>query len=268
MDDSLGDRQKIYESMEAQRHLMPLLPAMARLDGRSFSKFTKSMNRPYDIRMSSAMQETTKWLVEETNAICGYTQSDEISLVWYEPNNASQIFFNGRIQKMTSSLASLCTLFFNDYIRRELKEYCNKMPTFDARVWSVPTLEEAANVFLWRELDATKNAISMAAHHYLGHDKLQNKNGKEMQEMLWQQHGVNFNDFPSFFKRGMFFQKRTVLKKFDPTTDDLPEKHEARRNPDLVIERSEIRQLDMPPFVRVTNRVGVIFNGEDPQQAE
>ena len=38
---SFGDRMKGYEAVEAKRRFMPLLPIYARIDGKSFSKFTK-----------------------------------------------------------------------------------------------------------------------------------------------------------------------------------------------------------------------------------
>jgi len=72
MNDDFGDRMKIYEMAEAGRRLMPLLPACARLDGKSFSNFTKDMKRPYDERLSRLMVDTTKHLVKETNACMGY----------------------------------------------------------------------------------------------------------------------------------------------------------------------------------------------------
>lgn len=264
LEDELGDRIKFFEGVEAQRRLMPLLPAIARIDGRSFHSFTASMARPFDQRMVDAMTETTRFLVEETNARLGYTQSDEITLVFYEPDRRSQIFFDGRIMKLTSQLAALATVKFNEIVREKFEpEYAKKMPTFDARVFNVPTLEEAANSVLWREWDATKNAISMAARHYCK-GSLHKKNGKQMQEMMWSQAGINFNDLPAQFKRGTYFQRKTILRKFDMTLDtDLPPKHAARTNPDLIVERQKIVRLDIPPLTKIQNRVGVVIFGED-----
>lgn len=268
MNDALGDRMKAYEGMEAGRRFLPMLPVYARIDGRGFSRFTKDMERPFDKRMSDSMIETTKVLVHETDALCGYCQSDEISLVWHQSDRSSQIFFDGRIQKMTSQLAALATVHFNHIISKRFPlEYSLRFPTFDCRVFAMPSQEEAANCFLWRELDATKNAVSMAARHYFSHKELMNKHGGEMQEMLWSKHNINFNDYPAFFKRGTFIQRKLVKRKYDGNLDDLPPMHHARRNPDMVIERHEIKELDMPPFAKVINRVGVIFNGEDPKVA-
>lgn len=264
--DDFGDRMKMYEGIEAQRRLIPLLPVIARLDGMCFSKFTRGMKRPFDPAFSGLMAETTLFLVQETNALLGYTQSDEITLVWKVPDFRSQIMFDGRVQKMTSYLAGFCTAYFNLAAPRFLAPefYDGKMPLFDCRVWNVPSETEAANTVLWREKDATKNSISMAAQSVYSHKQLDGKSSDEKQEMLFQK-GINWNDYPDFFKRGVFFQKIVRKRKF--TTEELellPAKHEARTNPELEIERSEVAKVEMPPFSKVTNREDVIFRGRSP----
>lgn len=262
MKDTLGDRMKMYEAMEAQRRFMPGLPIVARIDGRCFSKFTKGMKRPYDPRMQQAMINTTTRLVEATNARIGYTQSDEITLIW-DTDPDSQ-FFNGRISKMTSQLAAQATLMFYLEVQKLLPEFADRLPTFDARVWNVPSKEEAVNCLVWREWDATKNSITMAASHYYSHKQLQGKNGSEKQEMLFQK-GVNWNDYPVAFKRGAYVQRTTKVVPFTPEElDRLPPKHEARFNPDLKIERRVVREIQMPPITTVMNRVEVVFEGASP----
>lgn len=260
MHDFFGDRMKMLEQVEAGRRLMPLLPICVRIDGKGFSKWTEDLQRPYDIGLSNVMVATTKYLVEETNACIGYTESDEISLIIYSSNYDSQVYFDGKIQKLVSVIASLTTAKFNELARTEMENYPNKLATFDARVWNVPTKEEAANVILWREQDATKNSISMAARHYYSHKELYNKNGSEMQEMLFQK-GVNWNDYPNFFKRGTFVQrKKKLVQLTDMELNKIPEKY----RPIGPVERTIVEVLNMPPFGQVTNRVNVIFNGSEP----
>jgi tRNA(His) 5'-end guanylyltransferase len=211
------------------------------------------------------MISTTTFLVERMNAVIGYTQSDEITLCLYTDSHEVELFFNGRLQKLTSIAASMATAHFNINLGVSIPEKAGNMAFFDCRVWNVPSLMEAANVFIWRELDATKNAISMAAQHYFSHNVLQNKNGKEMQEMLFSEKGVNFNDYPSFFKRGSYIRRvRRMVKFTADEIDRLPAKHEARRNPDLTIDRSVVERVELPPMSRVENKIGVLFRAEDP----
>lgn len=263
--DALGDRMKGYERPEAGRCLMPLLPAVVRLDGRGFSRWTRGLQRPYDVRLQSLMVDLTAALVEETNARIGYTQSDEISLVLYAPDPKSQLYFDGRIQKITSCLAGYAAAWFNrDVPGRIPEKAAGPLATFDCRVWNVPSIDEATNAVLWRELDATKNAVQMAAHHYYSHAELDNKHTGEMQEMLWRK-GVNFNDYPAAFKRGSYVRRVTRTGRF--TAEEiaaLPPMHDAARNPDAEFERSTVERVEFPPLSKVPNRVAVLFDGAAP----
>ncbi len=243
--DKLGDRMKEYEGIEANRKLIPLLPIMVRLDGRSFHNFTRGMKRPFDETMAKMMGETTKFLVDKTNASIGYTQSDEISLVIFSETLKSQTFFNGKIFKLVSTLAALASVKFYEQVTIHMPERAKMFPTFDCRVWNVPNLEEAANTILWRENDAVKNSISMAAQHYYSKNELHGKNSKQKQEMLFEK-GVNWNDYPVYFKRGQYFCKQIECRKFTKEEiDSLPEKHEARKTPDLIVRRTIIKPLNI-----------------------
>ncbi len=249
---------KEYEAFECSRRFLPMLPIYARLDGRGFSRFTHDFDRPYERRMSIAMVETAKALVEATHARIGYTQSDEISLVWLADDYNSEVFFASKIMKMTSVLAGLATASF----MWQFHHLADRCPHFDCRVIQLPNQTEAANMFLWRELDATKNAISMAARSVYSHKQLDHKNSSEMQEMLFQK-GINFNDYPSFFKRGTFVRRTTIVREFTPEELTLiPESH--RPSPGTTFARSHIVELDMPKFNTVDNREAVIFDRAEP----
>ena len=262
MADALGDRMKLYEGRETGR-LMPRLPVVARLDGKNFSNWTRGLRRPYDEDLIWCMGGLTKYLVAKTAALVGYTQSDEISLLWYSDSPKSQIYFDGKIQKMVSVLASEATAHFNYLVGiSNLPEMT--LALFDCRVWAVPTKDEAANAFLWREQDATKNSIAMAAQSVYSHNELFGKHQGDMMEMLHAA-GINWNDYPPAFKRGTWVAKRKVLRRFScEEIEALPPKHEARTNPDLEVRRTDYVEIDMPPFGRVTNRVGVLFDGQPP----
>lgn len=262
---------KYYEALQVEQRLVPLLPVIARLDGNRFSKFTKHLEKPFDEGMCTLMQETTRHMVETFNALLGYTQSDEISLVWEMPHFNSELPFGGRIQKMISILSGSCASFFNAekvYYLGDRTAF--DTPIFDCRIWNVPNREEAANTILWRELDATRNSITMAAQSVYSHKQLDGKNGKQKQEMLFQKN-INWNDYPCHFKRGSYFQRKTVLRSFTmeemkrlPLLHEARMLHEARKNPLLKYERKVVVQIVMPAFIQVTNRKEVVFEGADP----
>lgn len=276
----LEERMKLYESQESNRHLIPLLPVMARMDGRAFHNFTRNLARPFDIDFHKVMVETTRKLLEETNANLGATHSDEISLCWLPKEDIeSQIFFNGNIQKMVSTLSALTSVYFiqqcqyNETMWDTVEEYdsetnfnipLDNLPTFDARVWNVPNLNEAANVFLWREYDATRNSIQMAARAYYSHNECDGKNSSQLQDMLIEK-GINWNDYPVSFKRGTYLAKRGIERKFTiEEIGKLPKNHEARKNPNLIFFRQDILELEFPPLSKIGNLFDVIFFGVEP----
>lgn len=262
--DTLGDMMKEYEMAFAGQKAMKGLPLLARLDGRSFHTFTKGLKRPYDQRLSTCMIETARYLVEETHASVGYTQSDEISLAWYIPvGSTSELMFGGRIQKITSVLAGLASAKFMKLVMEHIPEKAMQVPVFDCRVWQVPDINVAADAFLWRELDATKNSISMAAHSEFSHNSLHCMTGSEKQERLWAERGINWNDYPAFFKRGTYVQRQSVIRELsEEERMRIAEKH--RPEIGTTFTRSSVVELDMPPARRVANYTDVLFKNADP----
>lgn len=264
--DDLGDRVKAYEAQETARKLIPGIPIYARIDGRSFSKFTRHMDRPFDARMTSAMVETVKCLVDKSGATVGYTQSDEISLAWTNLDHAVEPWFGGKVHKLTSVLASMATSAFMVALHNcfdNWEELMSQMPHFDCRVFQVPNLDELANCMLWRNLDATKNAISQAAHHYFSHAELQGKSGAQKQEMLFEK-GVIFEDYPESFRLGTFVRRKTVEQVFDPVAWAITPL--AHRVPlDQILLRTKITQYYLPALVTVKNLPQVLFDDHEPE---
>ncbi|CAB3784161.1 tRNA(His) guanylyltransferase Thg1 family protein [Pararobbsia alpina] len=258
--DALGDRVKEFEMMEAGRRLMPGLPVMVRLDGRSFHTFTRGMARPFHEPMSRAMIETARHLVGETHACFAYTQSDEISLGYWNVSPESEMMFDGRIQKLCSVLAGLATAKFNQEVGHRMPEKAHLLPAFDARVFNMPSLDEMVNCILFRALDCAKNSITMAASAYYSHKDLHAKNSSDKHEMLHVK-GVNWANYPAFFKDGTFLRRELVVKELSAEElARIPEKH----RPVGPVQRSQVAEVDMPPFARIANPKGVLFYGEAP----
>jgi tRNA(His) guanylyltransferase len=253
--DEMGDRMKKYEAVATATRLDVSLPICARIDGRSFSSFTRGCEKPFDARLSMAMRKTAAYLVEETHAKIGYTQSDEITLVWENVEGGS-IIFDGRVQKMTSVFASMAGVKFFSVYGGE------KLPAFDCRVWQAPSREEAANVFLWRVFDARKNATISACRSHFSAKKMHGKRQADMREML-RSVGIDFDTaYPAEDRFGVFFRRVTGAREIDrETLAKIPERY---RPESRLVTRSWVEQVDMPFFGDVTNRVSVVFDGADP----
>ena len=284
--DSLGNRIKLYEALSTSRQLMPNCPVYARIDGRAFHTFCRGLEKPFSKAFILVMQETCKFLVEETNACLGYVQSDEISLGWESIVKAP---FDGRVQKLESNLASLASAKFIYTILRgivrgiedeyDLDTMLAKVdktpPSFDCRVFNVPTMTELANCFLWRENDAIKNSISGMALNFYSHKELQNKSGDEKIHMMRMKGHSFYEDTDPAFMRGTFYHRENYLK--DLTDDEVAKIPENQRK-NLVHDagnmasnhyacwRSHIVPMNLP--YRLTETVDlekVLFSGLAPE---
>lgn len=248
-EEELGDELKSYEDKTRFKVGEPII---ARLDGKNFHGWTRGLNRPYDWRLSQLMIDTTKYLMDETNALFGYTQSDEISLTWF-PQNKTEPPFGGKAHKLVSLLASYCSVYFNSPFSQMAAGWEKGLEPaiFDARAFQVYNEDKGGNYFLWRYLDARKNAISMAAQEHFSPNKLHGKGSREKLVML-SNLGIVWDDYPDYFREGTFFKRVKVLKSFTTEElDRLPPKHEARANPDLKIERTQIKKVneDIPDII-------------------
>ena len=278
--DSLGERMKSYEALSTSRQLMPNCPVYARLDGRAFHTLCKGLKKPYSIAFIDTMQDVCKYLVDKTGAILGYVQSDEISLGWVDYSKAP---FEGRIQKLESVLASMASAKFVQYVEssksgglhmndgiNKLWDRCNMyLPTFDCRVFNLPSLAELANAFLWRENDAIKNSINGMAQYFFSHKALQGKCGEEMIAMMKEKGYDFYRDTEPSFMRGTFYHKELYDKELTKEdVEKIPEK--GRENLQHIVEtdssgkviregwftiRSHVAEMKLP--YRLTDTVDV-----------
>ena len=222
--DDLGNRMKTNYEQIPKTKLMRRCPVICRVDGKAFHSVTRGFKKPFDEVLIKSMQETMKYLCENIQGcVLGYHQSDEISLLLidYQTLN-SQAFFDYEVQKICSIAASMATMAFNKAFLKEYNEYlldCAKGKNedvrfvnvygrailkgamFDSRCFNIPK-EEVTNYFYWRQLDATRNSIQMVGQANFSHKELQNKSCNDIQDMLHEQKCINWNDFPTYQKRG------------------------------------------------------------------
>lgn len=223
--DQLGDRMKGYEQ-NSRITLTRRVPVIIRLDGKAFHTYTRGLKKPFDRVLMTTMQNTMQYLCENIqNCVFGYTQSDEITLVMtdYKTITTDAWFGNG-VQKMCSVAASMATVAFNKFFAEEFAKLAEETAEawnvsneeyayletlesklfkaiFDARVFSIP-VDEVCNCLIWRQQDATRNSIEAVGQANFSHNELHKKTCNQIQEMLWSERNINWNDFPIDCKRG------------------------------------------------------------------
>jgi tRNA(His) 5'-end guanylyltransferase len=210
---------KGYENVSKFK-LMKRTPVILRLDGKAFHTWTRQLkdvdpgltDDPFSDIMHNVMAATTEYLVSDIqNAVFGYTQSDEISILLNDWKTlTTDQWFSNTVQKMVSIAASMATVQFNQSVQDEVGDRLS-WALFDARAFNIPEAE-VANYFLWRQQDATRNSINMLGQFYFSHKELQGKNVSQVQDMLMLRHGVNWNDLDTWKKRGTCVTRNATHK--------------------------------------------------------
>lgn len=243
--DSLGDRMKENYENRAKTYLVRRMPVIIRLDGKAFHTFTKGLNKPYDKIFHDTMNATMKYLCENIQCCkLGYTQSDEITLLLTDYDTlTTDAWFDNNVQKICSVSASMATMAFNKYFNQYTADYVDSVMAlqdldieekylnilenklgiamFDSRCFNIP-VEEVTNAFIWRQQDATRNAIQMLGQCNFSHKELHGKSCNDIQDMLMTQKGLNFNDMPTEFKRGVCCVKEEYYPEPLPGYEDCP----------------------------------------------
>lgn len=213
--DDLGKRMKEFYEQVPKTRLVRRMPVMIRIDGKAFHTFTRGFQKPFDDILIKSMQETMKYLCENIQGcVFGYTQSDEITLVLVDYKKlTSSAWFDYEVQKMCSISASMATMAFNKIFNNNVDELeminqadkyysaIERGAMFDSRCFNVPK-EEVTNFVYWRQLDATRNSIQMVGQANFSHKQLQGKSCNMIQDMLFTEKGINWNDLPVVKKRG------------------------------------------------------------------
>lgn len=247
--DEFGNRMKKFEKEFTSAYVPIDQILCVRIDGKGFSKFTKGFNKPFDDILGNAMVNTMKKLVENTHASIGYTQSDEISLIYTPGEKASEYMFGGKVSKINSILASMTTGYFNHYLAlpREYNEPTISNAFFDCRAWAVPDLAEASNVLLWRVQDARKNSISSLFRWTAGHSKMHGLSGEEMKALLKSDFFTDWDELSNKYKYGTYAKPVTVESYL--TQDELMRIPEHKRpEAEVLVRRTKVKELDIGFF--------------------
>lgn len=235
--DDLDQKMRVFETSH-DFCVLPGLHMVARLDGRSFTRLTKDVHKfeaPFDVRFRDFMLETTEHLMAACgfNVVYGYTESDEISLLF----DMEEKGFQRKLRKLNSVLAGEASAKFSLLL--------GAVACFDCRISQLPTAELVIDYFRWRNEDAHRNALN--AHCYWAMRKQGKSVGDatsalvglsvaDKNELLFRL-GVNFNDLPLWQKRGCGVYWNTI---------DMPAKNPIT-GADVVARRRRLhRELELP----------------------
>lgn len=204
-------------------HTIKVFPwawTVIRLDGRSFSKFTERMNKPFDVDFHDAMASVAQTVFKDFNGLYAYTESDEISILL--PKNMD--LFDREVEKLVSVSAALAASALTTYYKGEYPPCA-----FDSRIWIGPAEQDVVDYFRWRAADANRCALNSYSYWTLRKKGLSasraskelEEKGVEFKNQLLLENGVTYNDVPGWQRRGTGFYWEEYKKEgFNPLTKE------------------------------------------------
>jgi tRNA(His) 5'-end guanylyltransferase len=241
--DDFEGRMRALEYFHDLRVLPGTWPVL-RLDGRRFSRLTETrFDKPFDAKFHDLMCRTAQALATELGAVYAYTESDEISLLL--PRSTD--LFDRSVEKLVSVSASVAggafSLAFGAVVQ------------FDCRIWLGAEASLVVDYFRWRQADAARCALNGWSYWTLrkagrtvdeATDELRGRSVAYKNELLFRS-GINFNDVPTWQKRGTGIYWETFEKAgFDPKTERMVTAQRRR----LKVDRELAMADDYGTFVR------------------
>lgn len=219
--DDFDAKMRVYEE-SLDQYILPDMYIVTRLDGRSFTRLTKEICRfeaPFDEKFRDMMVDTVRQLMTGSGfrIIYGYTESDEISLLFHPKENS----FGRKVRKINTTLAGEASAVFSLGL--------GMTATFDCRVVPLPNSERVADYFAWRQEDSHRNSLNGHCYWALRKEgrsqlsatkELEGKGNDFKNELLFQR-GINYNDLPIWQKRGVgAYFKDVVREGYNPVKDE------------------------------------------------
>lgn len=247
----LKDRIAVYENT-ADTKLLPRLPLIITVNGRSFSKITSLLDKPYCSKLADCMYSTMLRLVNEIDgAVFAYCFNDEIIIVARNDQTLdTNPWYDNKVQKIVSAVSSVATLHFNNCAAAtELNLIGDAI--FIAKSFVVPNITEAINVMVSKQQQAFQSSMNFACFY----EFLKKYNKEEIKEMLSgtsldekidllnQECEIDFNEYPPEFRRGVACYRSPQL------VSEGVLKHKWVLNPEI------------PIFTRDHSFLGNIFKG-------
>lgn len=231
--DDLDARMRQFETVH-DLCVLPGIHMVARIDGRNFTRLTKEVVKfeaPFDEKFRDYMIATTAHLMNcGFRTVYGYTQSDEISLLFHREEDA----FERKLRKFHSILAGEASAKFSLLL--------GQSACFDCRICQLPLSQDVVDYFRWRQEDANRNALNAHCYWLLrkegkgvkqATEQLLRLTAADKNELLFQR-GINFNGLPKWQKRGVGFYWEQYRKAgFNPKLSEPVEAVRRRIKTDL-----------------------------------
>lgn len=154
-----------YESV-ADFQLLNRLPVIIKVSGRSFSRLTRNLDRPFDKRLINVFKNTLLHTIQSIDdAVFGFQYSDELVFVLRNDRSFEyQPYHQNKIQEILGIIASTVTVnFFKNLILEDELNELDGDAIFRSKVFTLPSINETVNFLIYKQQLCMGNAIFRAA---------------------------------------------------------------------------------------------------------
>lgn len=208
---SLKDRIDSYQELSNYK-LLGKLPVVIYLNGRSFSKSTSLLEKPFCAKFAECLYSTMLKVSSDIDgAIFAYSHNDEITLILRNDLTPDmQQWCDNKLYKIHSIVSSMATLHFNNCANTIGLNISNE-PIFISHAFTVPNLQEAVNTIVSRQQQNFHTSIQFACFYEMikKYDKptikemLAGLSIDEKIQLLKQECDVDYYQLPQSFRRGV-----------------------------------------------------------------
>lgn len=227
-----GSRFEYVKLFESHEKLLPGCWAVARLDGRAFTKFAKAhdFQKPNDeraLRLSNAAAAKVLEAFDE-HLTFAYGQSDEFSFVL----RRESALFSRREAKILSTIVSLFSSAYVALWNHFMSVPLLDVPSFDGRIVLYPTTKHLRDYLRWRQADVHINNLFNTTFWALvqqggkstqeAEQILKGTLSKDKHDILFSQFGINYNNESEIFRKGSLLTKAhqlTCIQQYDKVSN-------------------------------------------------
>lgn len=224
---------KIHKQYCPEQHIDSGSPVIIQITGKGYTDFIGRFQKPFDEIFLSSMKNTLKYLCSKIpECVYGYSENFDFTLVLNPSKSGEGLLCSGYdIHEISSMASSMATLRFNRVFEKAAKSYVmagnnfdetNKLSAmqgyvasidkgalFTAKVFNLPSEQVFGYIHLQQKHRISSGIFEMGLA-YFNESEISGRSSSEIQFMVFDKAGVNFDNYPNEFKRGLSCVKNNM----------------------------------------------------------
>lgn len=252
MGTDLAKRISEYESAY-DSSIIGRIPIIVYSNAKNFSKISKAVPKPFCNSVSEVFKNTMFETIKQIDtAILGYTKSDDIIFVLWAQNKDHDPWCANKVQKICSSISSMVTWSFQNFLYIQSPPNINQQIIFDTKAFAVPNVTEVINTLILQQHYCYTSALQEAVLAELGRKydkntaqkKIWGLKTQEKKDLLFTECGIDFEkDYPKQFRSGIVSYKAPKLMEINSKLNTRTKWIVDENTPNFVKDRMFLIQI-------------------------